>query len=293
MSSAQEKFVASDADADGSTLGMRDPEYIRQFLPLMDLIYRHYHRVEVTGFENLPTKGPAIIISNHGGGIATPDTAMTAHAYFMKHGVDLPVYALIEPIMFSIPAVGRHLVRWGGLRATARVAMSVLESDSVLFLYPGGGDDVYRPFSERNKVCLAGKTAFVRLALKYDVPIYPIVALGGHESLVVLNDGKRLAERLGLDKLGIDRVPISLTFPFGITIGTPYNIPTPVKIELCAGMPITFDNIGASAARSREAVDACYRVVVNTMQKTLNDMVARRDARRMRRKPGTADFVRS
>lgn len=272
---------------DGMSLGRRDPDYIRDYLPFLELMYRYWFRVEARGFANVPAEGPALLVGNHNGGINTPDTAMTAHAWFTQFGVERPVYALIHPAIFTVPYLNVHAMKLGGIAATAGMTMAALGAGAPLLLYPGGGDEAYRPFSRRNEIMLFGRDAFVRIALRHRIPVVPVVTLGGHETLIVLDDGKRIAQALGLDRHGIERIPISITLPFGLTIGAPSNVPFPVKIEIEVCPPVDFGGLGPEAARDREAVRACYDKVVAVMQATLDRMVAARaERRRQRRRKG-------
>jgi 1-acyl-sn-glycerol-3-phosphate acyltransferase len=269
---------------DGLSLGRRDPDYIRDYLPFLELMYRYWFRVEARGFANVPAEGPMLLVGNHNGGINTPDTAMTAHAWFTHYGVERPVYALIHPAIFTVPYLNVHAMKMGGIAATAGMTMAALGAGAPLLLYPGGGDEAYRPFSRRHEIMLCGRDGFARIALRYRIPVVPVVALGGHETLIVLDEGRALAQGLGLDRLGIERVPIAITFPFGLTIGAPSNVPFPVKIEIEICPPVDFGGLGPEAARDPEAVRACYDKVVAVMQATLDRMVAARAERRARRR---------
>ena len=126
---------------DGSDLSKRDPAYIRDYLPLLEILYRYYFRVLVRGFDAYWGGRPFIMVGNHNGGINSPDTAMTLHAWFTHQGVDVPVHALIHPDIFKIQYLNVHIMKFGGVAATARMAMKVLESGAPLLLYPGAGDD--------------------------------------------------------------------------------------------------------------------------------------------------------
>jgi 1-acyl-sn-glycerol-3-phosphate acyltransferase len=145
-------------------------------------------------------------------------------------------------------------MKMGGIRAHPRQAMAALDGGAVVLVYPGGGDEVYRSDERRNEVDLPGRMGFVKLALRYGAPIVPLVAAGGHRTLIVLDEGERLARWLGLDRRGIPRLPISLSLPWGLAVGFPYNIPFPARIDIRVGEPIRFDEVGPDAARDRGLV---------------------------------------
>jgi 1-acyl-sn-glycerol-3-phosphate acyltransferase len=261
---------------DGLTLERRDPDYIRDYMVFLELMYRYWFRVEARGFEHVPRDRPSIIVGNHNGGLLTPDTAMTAQAWFKSRGPEAPAYALIHPAIFKLPYLNVHAMKLGGLAATPAMAAAVLEAGHPLLLYPGGGADAYKPYWQRHEIRLGDNLGFVRLAMRHGVPIVPLVSIGGHETLIVLTDGARLAELTGLAKLGIERVPVSLTFPWGLTIGAPTHVPFPVKIVLEAGPPIELKGFERASARGHAAVVHAQRHVTAVMQRMLDRLAAER-----------------
>ena len=157
----------------------------------------------------------------------TPDTAITLHAWMTAHGLDVPMYGLVHPAIFKVPYLNVHTMKIGGIRAHPRQAMEAFDAGAVVLVYPGGGDEVYRSYARRNEIDLMGRTGFIKLAMKYRAPIIPLVAAGGHETLIVLHDGEGLARRLRLDRRGLPRLPISLTLPWGMTRRVHLQHPVP------------------------------------------------------------------
>src|SRR4051794_25887384 len=49
-------------------LDERDPDYIREQLPLMWLAASIWYRGEVRGLGNIPDDGPVLLVGNHSGG---------------------------------------------------------------------------------------------------------------------------------------------------------------------------------------------------------------------------------
>ncbi len=262
------------AEFDGQRLDRRDPAYIRDLLPYTAFAWRHWFRCEATGFEHVPPAGPFLIVASHNGGINAPDTAMTLHAWYTRFGVERAVHALIHPAMFTVPYLNVHLSKLGGVAASARMALRVLEEGLPLLLYPGAGDDAYRPWEERHRIRLCGRDAFVRLALHLNLPVLPLVSTGAHETLVVLDDGRERARELGWDRAGVERVPLTLSFPYGLALGTPMNVPFPVRIRLRMGAPIFFATSLARPDRDPATVRRCYEAVEQVMQRLLDELCA-------------------
>ena len=271
-------FAEDPAAFDGLSLERRDPNYIRDYAPLVEPLYRYYFRVAASGFELAPRNEPYLLVGNHNGGINSPDTGMTVHAWYVTRGADAPIYALIHPTIFKIPHLNVHIAKMGGVAALARMALKVLDKGFPLLVYPGAGDDAYKPFEDRHKVLFFGNDSFVRLALRLHVPVVPIVSLGAHESLVVIDNGRERARAWGLDKLGIERLPLTFSSPMGLSLGAPFNIPWPTKIRLRMGAPIRFSAAGRRPHQDADVVARCYAAVVHVMQGMLDTMVAERQS---------------
>jgi hypothetical protein len=87
-------------------------------------------------------------------------------------------------------------------------------------------------------------------------------------------------EHLGLARLGIERLPVSLTFPWGLTIGAPVHVPFPVKIVIEVGAPIIFRGFGRASIRDHAAVSHAHRHVIAVMQRMLDRLAAERRSAR-------------
>jgi 1-acyl-sn-glycerol-3-phosphate acyltransferase len=263
---------------DGTSLQRRDAAYIQECMPYMEALFRYYFRVTARGFDRAPWGEPFLLVGNHSGGLNTPDTGMTMHAWYMQRGVEAPIFALVQREVFHVPYLNVHVMKLGGIAATARMAVKALESGAPLALYPGAGDDVYRPFEQRHTISFFGHDAFIRLALRFGLAIIPVVAIGSHETLLVFDDGRERAKRWGLDALGIERVPLTLSFPHGLSFGIPLNIPLPIKLGLEMGHPIRFSEAGPRSAIDAGLVKHCYERVVHTMQGMMDRLVREREA---------------
>lgn len=71
-------------------LERRDPDVIRQFLPILWLLASFWYRAEVRGLEKIPPDGPVLLVGNHSGGNMTPDTAAFVLAFSAYFGAWLP-----------------------------------------------------------------------------------------------------------------------------------------------------------------------------------------------------------
>ena len=142
---------------------------------------------------------------------------------------------------------------------------------------PGGDSEALRSFRDRNRVDLRGHTFFVELALRYGVPIVPVVNVGGHEGYLTVLSSPRLARLSGMQRLlGIKTVPINVGLPWGIwaTGLIPY-LPLPTKISYRVLEPVRFPRAPELAANKPIVRDA-YDRIARSMQAAVLELAARR-----------------
>jgi 1-acyl-sn-glycerol-3-phosphate acyltransferase len=254
-------------------LDERDPDYIREALPGLWLLSSLYFRGEVRGLGNIPEHGPVLLVGNHSGGNLTPDTTVFTLAFHAYFGVERRFYQLAHNLVLSMPGLS-FLRKFGTVAASPANAETALRSGAALLVYPGGDHEVHRPSWQRNRVDFGGRRGFIRLALEHDVPIVPIVAIGGQETALFLTRGERLSRLLGLDRLlRLKVLPISIAVPWGLNIGDFLgHIPLPAKITVEALPPIRLrDEFGPEPD-----VDEAAEHVLRLMQETLDALAAER-----------------
>jgi 1-acyl-sn-glycerol-3-phosphate acyltransferase len=221
-------------------LGCYDPEYVRRQAPRWKRLLHGYFRAEVRGLENLPA-GPFLGVGNHSGAALIPDTLVWLSAYHSA-GRATPLLTLAHDAMFSsYPApIARWVSRFGAIRAARHLALAGLAQGFAVQVYPGGDRDACRSFARRHEIEFAGRMGYVALARQARVPIVPVASAGGHEALIVLSDGTRLARWLGVDRSRrLTAFPISLSVPWGLWVGPlPGYVPLPAKIEVEVLPPI-------------------------------------------------------
>jgi len=254
-------------------LDERDPDYIREKLPLMWLAASIYFRGEVRGLGNIPDSGPVLLVGNHSGGNLTPDTTIFTLAFSTFFGVERRFYQLAHNLVLAMPTLGA-LRKFGTVAASPENAREALESGAALLVYPGGDYEVHRPSWERNRVDFGGRKGFIRLALEQDVPIVPVVSVGGQETALFLTRGEQLAQFLRVDRLfRLKVLPISLALPWGLNVGDMLgHIPLPAKI--------TIETLPAINLREEFGPDPeiqeVYDHVIRLMQDTADALAAER-----------------
>jgi 1-acyl-sn-glycerol-3-phosphate acyltransferase len=254
-------------------LDERDPDFIRERLPLMWLAASLWYRGEVRGLGNIPDDGPVLMVGNHSGGNMTPDTVVFTLAFNTYFGVERSFYQLAHNLVLSMPGLG-SLRRFGTVAASPANARKALQAGAALLVYPGGDHEVHRPFWERNRVDFDGRKGFIRLALRENVPIVPVVSIWGQETALFLTRGEGLARLLALDRLfRLKVLPVSLALPWGLNVGDMLgHIPLPAKITVETLPPIDLE----AEFGSDPDVDEIYDHVVRLMQDTLDALADER-----------------
>jgi 1-acyl-sn-glycerol-3-phosphate acyltransferase len=254
-------------------LDERDPDYIRERLPLLWLFASIWYRGEVRGLGNVPDSGPVLLVGNHSGGNMLPDTLVFTVAFSTYFGVERSFYQLAHNLVLTIPGLA-WLRKFGTVAASHENARKALRSDAALLVYPGGDYEVHRPIWERNRVDFDGRRGFLRLAVEEDVPIVPVVAIGGQETALFLSRGERLARLLALDRIfRLKVLPISLALPWGLNVGDMLgHIPLPAKITIETLPPIYVrERFGPEPD-----LDAVYDHLIEVMQDALDGLAAER-----------------
>src|SRR5947209_1600873 len=167
-------------------LDERDPDYIREQLPLLWLLASIWFRGEVRGLGNVPDDGPVLLVGNHSGGNMTPDTIVFSLAFNTYFGVERDFYQLAHNLVLSMPGLA-GLRKFGTVAASHENARKALRSGAALLVYPGGDLEVHRPSWQGNRVDFGGRKGFIELALDQDVPVVPAVSIGGHETALFLS----------------------------------------------------------------------------------------------------------
>src|SRR4051812_29190467 len=254
-------------------LDERDPDYIRENLPGIWLLASLWFRGEVRGLGNIPEEGAVLLVGNHSVGNLTPDTGVFTLAFNAYFGVERPFYQLAHNLVLSMPGLS-FLRKFGTVAASPENAEKALGSGAALLVYPGGDYEVHRPLWERNTVDFAGRKGFIRLALEHNVPIVPVVAIGGQETSLFLSRGETIAKALMLDKLlRLKVLPISVGIPWGLNIGDFMgHFPLPAKIVVEVLPPIDLrEEFGAEPD-----LGAVYDEVIARMQAALDALAAER-----------------
>lgn len=234
--------------------------------------YMSYFTPRVTGLENLPTSGPALVIGNHSSIYWAPEVWITFMS-MLDHRPGEPTFGAAHDILLRIPVFGDSLRSFGVLPACRDAATAAIKDGGAVMVYPGGDWEACRPWTERGKIDFAGRKGFIRLALEQGIPVIPAVANGGHDSIFVLSRGERTARMLGLDKLVRAKVfPYTVGVPFGVAPVLP-QLPLPASVKVSFLPPLQWSTEPGDPGDTA-AVDRHYHQTVATMQAELDRLRA-------------------
>jgi len=254
--------VPSDAGVpSGDPFGL-DPEVRQRVLPAARFLYERYWRVEVTGIQNLPERGPALVVCNHSGAIPF-DGAMLCTAVELERGRTLRF--LYDRFVEQISPVAHFYDKVGGAVAARENAVRLLEMGELLLVFPEGVSGVAKPFGDRYHL-RPFSPGFARLALSLDVPIVPVAVVGAEEIYPLVGRAE------GVGKiLGAPYVPLTPFFPLFGVFGA---LPLPTKWFMHFGKPIRLVPVEGEARWQRARHEAMR------MRRTIQTMVGRLKRRR-------------
>ncbi|MFS4460765.1 lysophospholipid acyltransferase family protein [Bdellovibrio sp. HCB2-146] len=181
-------------------------------------ILRKYFRLEVTGVENIPRRGPVILAPNHSG-YSGFDAFLLGH--IVQQEAKRVPRVLTHHFWFLTETTAIPATKMGFTEATYENGLNALKKGNAIVLFPEGEQGNFKPTSERYQL-QEFKRGFVRMALEAQCPIVPVVILGAEET------------HINLKKLKFTK------FLRGSVIPLPLNIlPLPAKWRIRFLPPIT------------------------------------------------------
>ena len=198
-----------------------------------------WFRAEVRGLENIPPRGPVLLVGNHSGGTLIVDTFIFAQAFYDHFGPEREFFQLAHDLVFKVPGIRAMLTPYGTVPASPQNMRRALARDAALLVYPGGDHETYRASWHSAEIDFAHRTGFVRLA-RAACEFVPIVSIGGQETALFLGQGEHIARLLHLHQLlRIDVAPVQIAPPWGVTLlDLPGRLPLPAKISIDVLPPI-------------------------------------------------------
>jgi 1-acyl-sn-glycerol-3-phosphate acyltransferase len=245
-----------------TTFGLTDldPElmFYRMLPHFLMEVARKYFRLQVEGVENIPRRGPAIVIPNHSG-FSGFDAMLLSHEIFRLTGRVPRI--LTHKLWFLTPATAIPAEKVGFIEATMGNGLAQLKKNNLIVVFPEGEHGNFKPSTERYQL-QEFKRGFVRLALLRQCPIIPTLVIGAEETHI------NLAQ--------IKLSPWLARFFGEIVLPVPLNlIPLPAKWKI-KFLPAIHLPYQADAVDDRELVDELAQEIQEKMQTEISDEVVKR-----------------
>ena len=130
------------------------------FLPLLRVLFNSWFRVEVSGIENLPETGAALVVANHAG-VLPFDGLMASVAVHDKHPANRDLRLLAADMVFNMPMMGQAARKAGHTMACTADAHRLLAAGELTAVFPEGYKGLGKHFKDRYKLQRFGRGGFV------------------------------------------------------------------------------------------------------------------------------------
>jgi len=244
-----------------------DQEFIDAVRPLFDFMYNKYWRVTMTGLENVPEEGRALLVSNHSGQLPM-DGAMLGIGILQNHPASRMMRALYANWFPTLPFVSDILTKAGQVMANDENAERLLTQDNLVAVFPEGYKGVGKLYKDRYHLARFGRGGFVRVALKAKAPMIPVAVVGAEETYISLYKSQTLAKMIGFPYF-----PISPTFPWLGPLGL---IPLPTKWYIDIGEPIHTEAYPDGSENNLMLISQLTDQVRDTVQNMINERLRQR-----------------
>ncbi len=232
-------------------------EHLAVGFSMVEPFYKHYFSVKVLGAENVPTRGRAMLVGNHSGGVAIDGMMTIASMFFAKDPPRL-AQGMVEKFMNRLPFAAMLSSKLGQFTGLPEHCIRLLEDERLLMVFPEGARGTAKLYRDRYSLVRFG-TGFVRLAMRTRSPIIPFAFLGGGAAFPTVHNAVALGKMMGAPY-----VPIT-------AYGLP--VPLPVKLEVEYGEPLVFSGTGAEA-------DTVIEGYVERVRASIAEMIERGRKRR-------------
>jgi len=240
-------------------------EGLKVYASLMLFFYKNWFRVEIDGIENVPDRGPAIIVPNHSGQLPM-DGGMIATACMLEKEHPRVPRAMIEKWFPTLPIVSTLMARCGQVVGVTENAERLLERGELLMIFPEGMKGSGKLWKDRYRLQKFAM-GFMELSIRYNAPIIPAAVIGGEEQAPSFYNVEPLAK-----KLGMPYFPLTPQFPW---LGLLGFLPFPSKYRIYIGEPMDFSG-HKSDLDSPEAIRMHVDVVRDKVQQMVDEGLKKR-----------------
>jgi 1-acyl-sn-glycerol-3-phosphate acyltransferase len=235
---------------------------------LYEFLYHYWFRCEVTGIENVPSTGGALLVSNHAGALP-PDAAMIAKAIKEEHPRPRPLHLTVEHFFKGYPGLAMLVNKIGGVPAHPANVHRLLDDEQQLVLvFPEGRKGSEKLYKDRYRLRRFGRGGFVEAAMRARTPIVPVAVMGAEEAMPIF---AHIAPLQRLTRLIY--FPVTPLFPHLGLLGVSY---LPAKFRIHFLEPIRTDQWGERPWDDKGLVQTVADDIRSRIQEELIDLVSER-----------------
>jgi 1-acyl-sn-glycerol-3-phosphate acyltransferase len=205
-----------------------DKSDLIRFVSAFAWIYRYYFKVDVYGIGNVPSRGRAVLVGNHSGGVAI-DGAMVVGSMLLDADPPRLAHAMLDKFIHKFPGASQFMSRTGQFTGNPDQAKRLLRNERLVLAFPEGARGTAKLAKEADCLVEFG-TGFMRLALETQSPVVPFGFVGGGEALPTIANLKRLGRLLG-----VPYVPVTKWI---------FLVPKPTRFQILYGKPMYFEGTG-------------------------------------------------
>lgn len=244
-----------------------DPRFAETIRPFFEFLYTVWWRVEASGIEHVPARGPALIVANHSG-VLPYDGMMVKLALQHNHPARRECRMLALDMFALLPFLAPMLAKNGEIRANPENAERVLQRGELVGVFPEGVKGVGKYYRTRYKLARFGRGGFVRVALRTGAPLIPCAVVGAEEIHPVVAKADWFGRPFGFPYF-----PITPTFPLLGLLGL---VPLPSKWSIDFGDPLPVEQYGPEGAEDPILVNRLAEQMRSAIQKMIDGRLARR-----------------
>lgn len=236
-----------------------DKSDLIRFVSAFTWIYRFYFKVDVYGLRNVPSRGRAVLVGNHSGGVAI-DGAMVMGSMLLDAEPPRLPHAMLDKFIHEFPGASQVMSRTGQFTGNPDQAKRLLRDERLILAFPEGARGTAKLAKDADSLVGFG-TGFMRLALETGSPVVPFGFVGGGEALPTVANLKRLGR-----VLGVPYIPVT---KWGLLV------PKPTRFQLLYGQPMYFEGSGHER-------DEVVSAMVDRVKERIRDLI--RQGRALREK---------
>lgn len=244
-----------------------DEGYAEAVHPLFEFLYEHWWRVRISGVENVPSHGRALLVANRAGSIFPFDGTMIGTGILKEHPLPRRPRMLVEEGVFELPFFGLFVRKVGGVPANPANAERLLEQEHLVTLFPEGAKGIEKPYTKRYRL-EQFEGEFVETALRTGAPLVPVAVVGAEEIYPRLARSRLLARLVGSPDF-----PLTPTFPWFGPLGL---IPLPARWRIVICRPVDLSEYGPEDAGDTALVFDIAERVRRTIQEAIYEGLVER-----------------